>query len=205
MGNILVPHKILKVKMRNKCRVTKTKIYKIVVLGDGGVGKTSLVNTIVEKQINVSLTPGLSVETKVLDLGEEGRAKFVFWDMGGQPQFRFFQEDFIGKAHVALLVFDVSRYSSLLKLEAEWIPMLEKQNLLGKSTLILVGNKIDLHPSFDPEETRELAQKYSMKTFFVSAVTGQNVDKLFNELKALLSKDKITEYITFEKYGDEHQ
>ncbi len=185
--------------------MTKTKICKIVVLGDGGVGKTSLVNTIVEKQINVSLTPGLSVETKVLELENRGTAKLVFWDMGGQPQFRFFQEDFIGKAHVALLVFDVSRYSSLLKLETEWIPMLEKQNLLGKSTLILVGNKIDLHPGFNPEETKELAQKYSMKTFFVSAATGENVNELFNEITGLLSKDKITEYITFEKYEDEHQ
>ena len=172
----------------------KDGVCKIVLLGDGGVGKTTLINRIIKKEQQSQLTPGLSVETKIIKTTNGKKISLVFWDFGGQPQFRFFQSDFLGRANFAVLVFDVTRYSSFNNLETQWYEMLKQANLVGKIKLILLGNKIDLGQTINDEVIQEFASKLNIPYLKVSGKTGENLGLFLQELKNQVSQDPSSYY-----------
>ncbi|TXT58594.1 MAG: hypothetical protein BAJALOKI2v1_340026 [Promethearchaeota archaeon] len=157
-------------------------IYKIIVSGDGGVGKTTLVNTLIDKDENVKMTPGVNIEELKLDLGNHVKANIVLWDLGGQPQFRFLQEDFYDKALIILLVFDLNRYSSFHNIEKDWLPIVKENKTLKNSYQILLGNKTDLEQCIDEKFIQEFKNKYDLPYIKISAKEKKNI----NELKDLL-------------------
>ena len=161
-------------------RISKT--LKLVLAGDGGVGKTTLIYNLIGKEQITQMTRGIDVETFKVSIGESETLKIVCWDLGGQPQFRFFLEDFISGTDIALFVFDLNRYASLVNLEKEWIPLFQREvPLLGKA--ICIGNKLDLGQSIDDEEIKRVADKFMLQTVKLSATTGENVNNLVQILE----------------------
>lgn len=153
-------------------------VCKIVVAGDGGVGKTTLVYSIVGKEKMVKITPGLEIENFSVSLKKNVEADVVFWDLGGQQQFRFFQEDFLHCANIILLVYDLNRYPSFHRIEKEWLPMVSKETLLTEGVKILVGNKLDLGQSINDTVIDDFVSKHNFASIKVSAKEGINMDKL---------------------------
>lgn len=125
---------------------TKSFIYKICVVGDGGVGKTSMVLRYCENTFkeNYIMTIGSNFSTKQINLEEYPNylIRLQLWDLAGQKHFSFVRPPFYRGSSATVYTFDLTRRSSFQNL-LNWKEEVEKVIGDGKPS-ILVGNKIDL-------------------------------------------------------------
>ncbi len=161
------------------------RLYKIIVVGEGGVGKTTLIKRYVTGQFtNSKTTIGVSFAIATVNLNGV-TVKMQIWDLGGEDRFRTLLPSFCKGAQGAIIVFDQSRFSTFLALP-EWIELV-KQNT-REIPIILVGSKSDLindNPYSD--QIIELVKKYGLKEFIpVSSKTGFNIERVFIEIAASL-------------------
>jgi small GTP-binding protein len=155
-------------------------IYKILVAGEGGVGKTTLLYKYVNGTFiaDTSMTIGVQFHVKNIELNAISYS-LQLWDFGGQERFRFMLPSYTLGAKGALLLYDTTRMSTLDQLE-EWVNVCRTQD--KDLPILFCGTKIDL------VEERSVAQDYA-KTFLaslnlfdyieVSAKSGENVEKAF--------------------------
>jgi small GTP-binding protein len=175
--------------------------YKITLLGDGEVGKTSLCNRYMRKGFieDYIMTVGADVSFKTLQVDKQ-KIKLQIWDIAGQPCFEAVRKSYFGGSIGALFVYDITRPETLEN-GRNWIAELWKHNEKGKVPVILLGNKVDLRHSFPSAVTSEqgqaLADELSDPTLEVklkighletSAKTGKNVDEAFQTLAEELLK-----------------
>lgn len=163
---------------------TVLKPKKIVMVGAGGAGKSTIASRLVTGAfVNRSMTIGLDVESWTL-VDEEGQvsAKACIFDLGGQEQFRFFQEQFVTGASIVLIVFDVTRFTTIVAVD-EWLPMIDS---LPRDRWILVGNKTDEGSVISAEEIEKKGKELGIPFILVSAKTGENFEKLFEMVEHLL-------------------
>lgn len=159
------------------------KAYKIVLCGDGGVGKTSIVSRFMGSPFNPvqRLTVGVAHYTKELSL-DDGPVRLVIWDLGGEERFRFLAPVFLRGARGAVFVFDVTREETFEHLE-EWLQI--TVSTIGDIPRVLVGNKVDLE-SFRVVP-RHYAEMYARSKGYlgyyeVSAKDGFNIEAPFIDL-----------------------
>ncbi|MBN1802127.1 MAG: GTP-binding protein [Candidatus Lokiarchaeota archaeon] len=135
----------------------KNYIYKICVVGDGGVGKTSMVLRFCENTFkeNYIMTIGSNFSTKTVELPEYPNVtvKLQLWDLAGQKHFSFVRPPFYRGSGGVVFVFDLTRRSSFANL-AGWKSEVEKVIGAGKP-YILVGNKLDI----TTDDTREVSSQ----------------------------------------------
>ncbi|MFX1418779.1 MAG: Rab family GTPase [Promethearchaeota archaeon] len=122
-------------------------IFKICLIGDGGVGKTCIAQRLCFNTFNANtqLTVGIDFYTydlPILIKGEKVFARLSIWDFGGQEQFKSLFKYYINGANGIFLVFDLVRMASLLKL-SWWLQRISEHGL-DESPKILVGTKLDL-------------------------------------------------------------
>src|SRR3990172_4292617 len=120
---------------------------KVLLLGDGAVGKTSLIRRFVVDKFSDDYitTIGTKVTKKDLRLESPGKAidlTFMIWDVLGQKGYKNIQESAFQGAKGALLVYDVTRLETLRSLQEYWLPHLSR--VVGPIPFVVVGNKIDL-------------------------------------------------------------
>ncbi|XP_017896160.1 PREDICTED: ras-related protein Rab-17 isoform X2 [Capra hircus] len=124
-------------------------IFKLVLLGSGSVGKSSLAVRYVKNDFKSILpTVGCAFFTKVVDLGATC-LKFEIWDTAGQEKYHSVCRLYFRGANAALLVYDITRKDSFCKVQ-QWLKDLEEEFHPGEVVVMLVGNKTDL------EEEREV-------------------------------------------------
>ncbi len=160
------------------------KIYiKLSFIGEGGVGKTSLVNYITKgKSTDTDITKGFNFQV----LGNQ-RVKLMIWDIGGQKRFRrFIDEKLLKGTIIGVFVFDLTRPKTLERLVEDW---LMGKNLNRIPVKVLVGNKKDLSVINGYDWISELATEYGFnKVFITSAKTGEGVDNLKNFLMEIVKR-----------------
>ncbi len=167
---------------------------KILLLGDGAVGKTSLIRRfVVDKFSDEYITTiGTKVTKKDLRIESPGRATdmtFMIWDVLGQKGYKGIQESSFQGAKGALLVYDVSRPETAESLQEYWIPHL--LNVTEPIPIVVVGNKVDLVKSRrDAQDAlEELQDALGVGGVLSSAKTGENVESSFLALaKAVISE-----------------
>ncbi|MFX1302820.1 MAG: Rab family GTPase [Promethearchaeota archaeon] len=161
------------------------KTVKVIVSGDGGVGKTSFLNRLIHDNFdnNSELTKGVDFFSKILKIHEH-EYNFVMWDFAGQHQFKELLTDFVDGSIAAFILFDLSRFNTLESVE-EWI---KKLNEYGNTSAFILGTKcdtIDLNDCkvFD-DYISEIVNKYDNIIGYlkISSKTGYNVKKAFNSL-----------------------
>lgn len=176
-------------------------LYKICLLGDGGVGKTSLRERFLGKGFQSGYILTIGADFAVQDLNIDGQQyKFQIWDLAGQQRFEAVRKLYYRGSHGAILVYDSTRPESLYNL-ANW-----KQELftnVGREIpYVLLGNKADLPNAIDggeiskfiEESQREITDiPFVIKCLNTSAKSGLNVTEAF-ELLARTIKDYITVY-----------
>ncbi|MBN1287745.1 MAG: GTP-binding protein [Anaerolineae bacterium] len=156
-------------------------VYKVIVAGDGAVGKTSLIRRFCEGKFEASrvMTIGVDFQTKTVNI--QGKViKLSIWDIAGQDRFGSFRDMFYRGAKSAALVYDVTRLESFENL-AIWRDDILK--VAPGVPMILVANKIDLP---DHKILRERAEPWGkrlgMPFLETSAFDGRNVDRFFGGL-----------------------
>jgi small GTP-binding protein len=163
--------------------------YKIVLAGDEGVGKTSLINRFVKGYFtgDYKATIGVNIYTKQLFV-DNHEANLQIWDVAGQTSFRQFRQRFFSGTRGAFLVFDLTLPESLDNLHTSWIEDL--QNIAGEIPLVLIGNKVDLRESVavSHQKVKNFLIQHSNvgEHFITSALTGENVENAFHNLTSLL-------------------
>lgn len=152
-----------------------------MLAGDGGVGKTALAHTYVSGTFKEDTRMTLGAEFHVKHLTcKDTSCALQLWDLGGEPRFRFMLASYCIGAHGALLLFDTTRFVTLISLR-EWVnEVLHKVN--PKLPFLVCGTKIDLEKgrSVPTNEGQDYAASLSAFGYTeVSALTGLNVDKVF--------------------------
>ena len=161
---------------------------KLVVIGEAGVGKTSLIRRLSENKFDTSylMTIGMDpIAVKFPIEKKDGTTKkyeVVFWDIAGQDQFRVIRDIFYRGAEAAIAVFDLTRKDTLSKLNG-WIK--EFYNIVGEKPLLVLGNKEDMEDYIsisNAEINGFLNYNHVKKYYSVSAKTGVKVHEALKEL-----------------------
>lgn len=169
-------------------------MYKIVVLGEGAVGKTAIVTRFSHGffRTDYKTTIGSQFAVKNLDIktNENRRltVKLQIWDVAGQSRFAILRPMYYRGASGGVLVYDVTRRRTFIVLH-EWLDELHKA--INKTIpLVLVANKTDLPDRVvTPAEGREFADKHSMPYVESSAKTGEGVIDIFEQLAKTLAEE----------------
>ncbi|MFX1386205.1 MAG: GTP-binding protein [Promethearchaeota archaeon] len=164
--------------------------FKLILGGEGGVGKTSMVHRFVEDsfQADYKSTIGTSIMKKECEFhGLDSKVRFVIWDLAGQAQFKRVRQTYVSNAEAGILVYDVTRKETLNSLES-WFK--EIKSVSPTISLILVGNKIDLVDDrvISIDQGEELAKKLSLSYIETSARTGENINDAFKMLALQMIK-----------------
>ncbi|MFX1277309.1 MAG: Rab family GTPase [Promethearchaeota archaeon] len=160
--------------------------YKIILIGPGSVGKTSLLNRFVHDQFSTSynITMGVDFLDKEIDFGEK-KVKLTIWDVGGQERFKVMRRNYYSGTSGALLIFDLTRQDTYNKIKSTWYPELIK--FCGNEIpFLLIGNKIDLIEDtgsvIKDDEAMIFAENKNSIYIKTSAKTGENVEEAFKRL-----------------------
>ncbi|KAH7729649.1 Ras family protein [Aphelenchoides avenae] len=174
-------------------------LFKIVLIGDMGVGKTCVVQrfkngTFIEKQ-GTTIGVDFTMRTLVID-GK--RIKLQIWDTGGQERFRTITQSYYRSANGIILCYDITCRQSFESSMRRWIDDVSKFAVPNVAK-ILIGTKADLQNEriVEPEEGEQLARAHGMLKFFeTSAKENTNVDNVFYELAAQLKAQYETGNLT---------
>jgi len=160
---------------------------KIVLLGDGGVGKTSLIRRFVVDQYSDDYitTVGTKVSKRSLNVGHPAAVVEIsmqIWDVLGQKGYSGVQETAMKGAQGVLMVYDATSTDSRRSLEDYWMPAVWR--LAGRIPMVIAGNKSDLVPDrvWAEDYLYFLAQKYNCPGLLTSARTGDRVEQAFKSL-----------------------
>ena len=171
---------------------------KILLLGDGGVGKTAIRRRFMGqgfKSVYME-TIGSDFSTKTVEFEDNLTSvaiNFQIWDLAGQPKFQNIRQMFYAGSQGAIFVFDLTRLDSLENIKL-WINEV-KNNGISHVPSLLIGNKVDLKdegiPICDTESDLKISEvihtvlndnEVSVNTIRTSAKTGYNIDQAFELL-----------------------
>lgn len=169
-------------------------IYKVIVIGDPAVGKTSLLTNFATNQFEEKYLPtvGVSILKEVIELEDlDAKINLMFWDIAGQPQFYMLHRPYFNGADGIFLVFDMTRTSTFSNIN-NWYSSAVKYGLSGVPR-ILIGNKVDLkeEKKIIKPMADHLSEKLNAPYFETSALTGENVKPVFHKIAELVYKSKM--------------
>jgi small GTP-binding protein len=160
-------------------------VYKIVILGDAAVGKTSLINRFVENSFSEDYraTLGANIVRKDVNLNNT-KVRLIMWDLAGQEKYQVVRSMYFQGCQGALLVYDVTRYSTFDSINSKWLRDFKKY-VKKEGAYILIGNKSDLtdQRTVTEERGKEIANKIKASHFIeTSAKMGENIEEAFSLL-----------------------
>jgi small GTP-binding protein len=170
------------------------RTFKIILLGDYAVGKTSILNRFLQNEYNPEYIPTIS--TNILEKKfrfQNYLIRLMLWDTTGERELNEMRREFCANTHVCLIVYDICRLSSFKNIE-EWYRIL-LDSINYKPTIWVVGNKIDLNNSrvVKKEEVKKKAEELTFNYIEVSAKTGENIRILFMSILKDLLKARLNE------------
>mmetsp|Transcript_13306 Transcript_13306/g.24996 ORF Transcript_13306/g.24996 Transcript_13306/m.24996 type:complete len:188 (-) Transcript_13306:2459-3022(-) len=163
---------------------------KLVLLGDSGVGKTSLVNCLLHKEIEAEheVTIGGAFFQLPLALKNGSKAILNIWDTGGQERFRSMLKMYYRKAQLAFIIYDVSSPNSVESCDY-WLNELSRE--VPECKPILVANKKDIETRrVSTEEGVKLASAWKTPYFEVSALHKEGMDEMMDLVTDIASELK---------------
>lgn len=157
---------------------------KITLVGDSGVGKTSIIGRFVTGIFieEMSSTAGLNYSQKLYE--KDGKkVNLNLWDTAGQEKFRSLGRNFYKDSYIIIIVFDITNRMSFINAKEVWYNEIKNYGEKYKF-LSLVGNKSDKYEGEEvtEEEAISFAKEIDAKFFLVSAHTGDGINKMFHTL-----------------------
>ncbi len=168
-------------------------LFKICIFGDGGVGKTTLLNRYLTGLFkdDSGITIGVDFHLKKLELDGK-RVSLQIWDFAGEDRFRFLLPSYIMGSSGGLFMYDITRYSSLKNFQ-EWMDVVDKGSMGApeKIPIIMAGSKLDLadRRAVSAQDALELAKSNGLYSYTeCSAKTGENVEEIFMEITRVMMR-----------------
>jgi len=158
-------------------------LFKIVLVGDSGVGKSNLLSRFTRNSFTTDekSTIGVEFATRVIPMADSKKIKAQIWDTAGQERYRAITNAYYRGALGAMLVYDVTKQSSFENIP-RWLREL-REYANRDIVLVLVGNKADLVDKslrqVTEEQAKQLAAEYDLPFMEASAKSGFNVDEAF--------------------------
>ncbi|KAL0088598.1 P-loop containing nucleoside triphosphate hydrolase protein [Phycomyces blakesleeanus] len=178
-------------------------ILKVVLIGDGGVGKTSLRNQFIHKRFTnaYKATIGADFITKEVQKDDNTKVMLQLWDTAGQERFQSLGVAYYRGADACILVYDVNNYSSFQHL-GRWREDFLKQSSLPEDEakhfpFLMVGNKIDIDDRVvSRRQARAWAEQNSsdrmrIPCFEASAKDGTNVEEAFTYIAKMIKVPQL--------------
>ncbi|GAB5363216.1 hypothetical protein AAMO2058_000864600 [Amorphochlora amoebiformis] len=167
----------------------KSLPFKLVLLGDSNVGKSSIVLRFVRKQFfeYQESTIGAAFSTQTVKAGDY-TVKFEIWDTAGQERYHSLAPMYYRGASAAIIVYDITNQPTLQRAKA-WVKELQRQGN-PNIVIVLAGNKVDLagRREVDPAEVKLYAQENNIMFMETSAKTNHNITELFEQIAHKLPK-----------------
>ena len=157
-------------------------VYKLSLIGDGGVGKTSIAQRYVHGvfKADYKATIGTFISKKECHFEQlQTSVKFMIWDLAGQDQFQRLWSDYLTDSRAGIIMFDITNKESFDNVK-KWYDIITKV-ADPNVTLILVGNKVDLTDSREvsTEEGMELAKELKIFYMETSVKMNENIGEVF--------------------------
>ena len=176
-------------------------IFKVLLIGNSDVGKSSLILRYVDQIWNDVFVPTIGVDFKVKSLEVDKKlVKMQIWDTAGQERFRNVISSYFKGAHGILLIYDITAKDSFKELE-NWLGEVER-NANSQVLKILIGNKCDLEDrrEISKDEGEAFAMRNGMQFMETSAKLNTNVNEAFEALaKIMVESSNKRNAINFEK------
>ena len=182
--------------------------FKICLIGDGYVGKTSIRRKYLGQGFRSNYSPSLGVDfaQKTVMYEDDESVRLVIWDIAGQPQFQSLRKRYYEGCSGLILAYSVVDRESFDN-ASKWL--VEAKGFIDKfPALIIVGNKIDLR-SYHPKEnitsyeeglefTKKFSETLDTPAIFIetSALTGENIDRAFEKLTRMMINPEEYQTIT---------
>ncbi len=169
--------------------------FKIIVVGDPTVGKTSLILRYTNNAFRRSYvsTLGVHVSNKIFKTEDSTIIQLVLWDVGGQERFKLMRKQFYQGSDAVFLVFDLTNPESFSNIPVWYSDIKNQINMLEEDIAgYIIGNKKDLEKEkkITNESAQKLAQKLNLEYLETSALSGENVDYAFTTLAKLLYESR---------------
>lgn len=171
------------------------------MVGDGGVGKTTVVHRYVDDIFldDTKITIGTNLFVKRIEIPEKNKkVTLQIWDLGGEPRFDTIRPNFYAGANGIIYTFDLTRRFSLMNL-SKWKAEIER--IIGNKPSILIGNKLDLVKNdndrpIPQEEGESVKEELGCNHYFeTSAKEDVRIDKAFLTISMeILSTFKEIDY-----------
>ncbi len=160
-------------------------IFKIILIGDSNIGKTSIINRYIHNTFNDKYicTIGVDFMMKTLVV-EETQIKLQIWDTAGMERYKQLTTSYYKGSHSAIIVFDLTNKASFDNIDY-WLNLFyENSNPIFQKYVVLIGNKADLVD--DIKVSREMIDNYikdkNLQYTECSAKTGENISDVFESL-----------------------
>ena len=177
-------------------------IFKIVLIGDSGVGKTNILSRFINNEFSLTTqaTVGVEFGSKIIKKGEK-LIKLQIWDTAGQERYKSITSAYYKGAKGALIVYDITNRFTFESVD-KWVQDLNSygdKNL----TLLLVGNKSDLEDKRQimKEDGEEKAKSFNLGFIETSACSGDNIDQAFD----IMLKEVLKKYVVENDINDEFE
>ena len=170
-------------------------IFKLILIGNSGVGKSSILNRYMNKTFEESYKCTIGVDFLMKSIEINGKTvKLQLWDTAGQEKYKSMVASYYRGANVALVVFDITSHESFDSLPG-WIENYYKNGPEQKN-IILIGNKKDMieERQVTQEEAELFSQTNNMIYFETSAKDGDNIDYVFT-----YAAEKLVEFYSSQK------
>nr|XP_034321312.1 ras and EF-hand domain-containing protein homolog isoform X8 [Crassostrea gigas] len=175
----------------------RQRLFKVVFVGDSGVGKSSFIHRFCNDQFNPTFSATIGVDFQVKSIVMEGQVIVLqLWDTAGQERFRSITKQYFRKADGVILMYDVTTEATFTNVR-NWITSIQEGVEEG-TALVLVGNKTDLIEEQDRRAVKvkdgnKLAAEYDASFFEVSAKSGTKVKECMESLARILKEKEDDE------------
>jgi small GTP-binding protein len=155
-------------------------LFKLVILGEGAVGKSTLISRYVYDSFEGDslATIGTDIHFKIVDV-DDTRVKLVIWDIAEGDEFAQYRKAFYQNTHGAFFIFDTTQPDTLERID-EWIDSL--YDVTGPIPVVLLENKVDLETAISKENIKKIVDNYKVDLIRTSAKEGTNVEEVFKKM-----------------------